>query len=155
MTKLMEQKNKAKIQKYFDGQKNVLAVYLYGSFANGTPTKLSDIDFGIALKKPISASKAFDLQLKYTGEISDLIRKDIKFDYVDAVILNTAPPLLKQQAIINGKLIYTLDDDKRVEFETNVLKEYDDAMHLRETYYYYLQKQAKTGVLGEKYAFKR
>lgn len=144
-----------KLQKYFKTQKNILAVYLYGSFANGLPNKMSDIDFGVVLKEPVDKSKALNLQFKYMGEIYDVVKPYIKVQYADAVVLNTAPPLLKQQSTINGKLIYCSDIDECVKFEVKVLKEYDDAMHLRKTYYYYLNKQAKTGVLGEKYAFKR
>lgn len=144
-----------KLQKYFKTQKNILAVYLYGSFVNGLPNKMSDIDFGIILNKPVSDSQTFDLQLKYMRKLEELLCREIKFKYADAVILNVVSPLLKQQAIVNGQLIYCYNNDKCVEFEVQTLREYDDAMHLRKTYYYYLNKQANTGVLGEKYAFKR
>jgi len=144
-----------KIKKYFANQKNVLAVYLYGSFAQDRAGKMSDIDFGIVMKKPISESKAFDLRIKYMGEIDKLLRHKLSYEYVDAAILNVASPLLKQQVIINGKLIYCADGDKCIKFETNTLKEYDDAMYLRKIYYHYLNKQAKTGVLGERHVFKR
>lgn len=138
--------NKLKI--YFQSQKNILAVYLYGSFANGLPNKMSDIDFGIVLNNPVSNSRAFDLQLKYMGEISDLIREDLKFEYVDAMILNNTSSPLKQQAISTGKLIFSRDEDKRVDFEYFVISEYENFKHLRDIYFKYLFRRVKNNTFG-------
>lgn len=137
-----------KLQKYFKTQKNILAVYLYGSFANGLPNKMSDIDFGIVLREPFNKSKSLDLQLRYMGEISDLIRSDLEFDYVDAVILNNTSPLLKQQAISTGKLLFSCNDEQRINIEVRFLMEYEETSYLREVQKEYLVERIKNGQFG-------
>lgn len=59
-----------KIQRYFAGQKDVLAVYLYGSFAKGTAHKRSDIDFGILFDPPI---KTYHRLGEISNELYDLL----------------------------------------------------------------------------------
>lgn len=137
-----------KLQKYFKTQKNILAVYLYGSFADGQPNKMSDIDFGIVLKEPFNKSKSLDLQLRYMGEIYDVVKPYIKVQYADAVVLNTAPTLLKQQAISTGKLIFSRDENARADFEFYAISEYENFKHLRDVYFKYLFKRAKNNTFG-------
>ncbi|EKD57050.1 MAG: DNA polymerase beta subunit [uncultured bacterium] len=139
-----------KLNKYFKTQKNILAVYLYGSYANGLPNKMSDIDFGIVLNKTISDSRAFNLRLKYMGVLDTLLRKDLKFQYADAVILNNTSPLLKLQAIYFGKLIYSRDDEQRIKLDVKFLQEYEDTLNLREIQNKYLIERVKEGRFGVK-----
>ena len=58
-----------KIQSYFSDEKDVVAVYLFGSYAQGKARRTSDvdIDIGIFEKK----------QIRYLKELGRLLRKDI------------------------------------------------------------------------------
>jgi hypothetical protein len=50
---------------------------------------------------------------------------------IDVVILNTAPPLLKQRAIA-GRVLYCRDELARVRFEVAARREYFDTKPLRD-----------------------
>jgi hypothetical protein len=51
---------------------------------------------------------------------------------VDVVVLNAAPPLLKQRATARGRLLFCRDHAARVRFEVSALREYLDTTRLRE-----------------------
>jgi len=115
-----------KIKRYFKAQGNVLAVYLYGSYATGDETSASDLDLAVILDKQITNKSAFDLRIKYANEISNLVKPS-----VEIIILNNSnSPVLNQQAIA-GQLIFSQDDDKRADFEVRLLREFEETSNLR------------------------
>ena len=63
--------------------------------------------------------------------ISDLMLA-LKRSDIDVVILNAAPPVLKERAISRGRLIYCRDDIGRVRFEVAARREYFDTKPLRD-----------------------
>ena len=88
-----------KIQSYFLNENEVVAVYLFGSYARGKAKRTSDLDIGILLNS--NDSKVFKAeQLRYLKELGRLLRKDIH-----PVILNTAGEMLMQQIFTKGKCI--------------------------------------------------
>ena len=76
-----------KIQSYFSDENDVVAVYLFGSYAQGKARRTSDVDIGIFEKK----------QIRYLKELGRLLRKDIH-----PVILNTAGETLMQTGFIKN-----------------------------------------------------
>lgn len=134
-----------KLNKYFKNQSNILAVYLFGSHATNRAGKLSDLDLGVVLQDKINPSTIMNLRLKFIGEISKLLNDN----NIDIVILNITSPLLQQQAIITGQLIYTSSKEKTCDYEIMTQKTYDDAMYLRNIYYRYLHQKVKTNTMGE------
>ena len=63
--------------------------------------------------------------------ISDLMLALHRPD-IDVVILNSAPPLLKERVISRGRLLYARDEDARVQFEVAARREYFDTQPLRD-----------------------
>jgi predicted nucleotidyltransferase len=63
--------------------------------------------------------------------ISDLMLALRRSD-IDVVILNPAPPVLKERAISRGRVLYCRDERARVQFEVAVRQEYFDTQPLRE-----------------------
>ena len=58
-------------------------------------------------------------------------------------VLNEAPPLLKQEVLSGGKLLYSIDEDQKTKFYINTIREYEDTKHLRKIQYKYLKNRIK------------
>ena len=99
-----------KIQSYFSAKNEVVAVYLFGSFAQGKARRTSDVDIGILLN-----SNDPDLfkknQIRYLKDLGRLLRKDIH-----PVILNTTGEMLMHQIFAKGKCIVDNEHRKHAEF---------------------------------------
>ena len=95
-----------KIKDYFNNKKEVIAVYLFGSYAEGRERDLSDIDVAIILdgRDPAFFHERRDV---YMAELSRILRKDI-----DSVILNSASEALLRQVFLKGKCILVRDKRK-------------------------------------------
>ena len=94
------------IRVYFSYRKEVIAVYLFGSYAKGKERLLSDIDVGILLDKN---DQDFLKKRKkdYVVELGRALRKDIH-----PVILNLAGEELLKQIFSKGKCILINDSRK-------------------------------------------
>jgi predicted nucleotidyltransferase len=103
----------------------VIAAYLFGSQASGATSPLSDIDIAVVLAPDTTSPGTIQATL-----ISDLMLALHRSD-IDVVILNAAPPLLKQRAI-SGRLLYCRDDLARVRFEVAARHEHFDTKPLRD-----------------------
>jgi predicted nucleotidyltransferase len=108
------------------GRYPVVCAYLFGSQATGRITPLSDVDIAVLLEDGLSSPGAVQAAL-----ISDLMLVFRRSD-VDVVVLNGAPPLLKQRATARGRLLFCRDPAARVRFEVSALREYLDTARLRE-----------------------
>jgi len=99
-----------KIRSYFAGKDEVVAVYLFGSHAEGKARRSSDVDIGILLN-PNDSDAFLEKQTEYLKELGRLLRKDIH-----PVILNTAGEMLMQQIFVKGKCILDNEHRKHAEF---------------------------------------
>lgn len=122
----------------------VVGAYFYGSKLTGKSNALSDLDLGVLLADEVSPKKYFRLRL----EIQDALGKILK-EEVDLAILNEASPLLAQNVITKGKLIFCPNKSKTMNFACQTLKKYDDALFLMKTYHQHLKTRASEGRLGE------
>jgi predicted nucleotidyltransferase len=94
---------------------NLAAAYVFGSYARGTPTALSDIDIAVLFRRSVDESRYFDLRLDYLTRIMELLRAE----RVDLVILNNAPLHIAYEAVSKGILIADGDRGYRVAFEVD------------------------------------
>jgi predicted nucleotidyltransferase len=95
----------------------IVAAYLFGSTAKGVASPSSDIDIAVLIR---SGDKISGSDLKFRL-YADLCRT-LKRDDVDLVLLKLSGNLILNDEIVrHGKLLYSTDDDARVEFELNVL----------------------------------
>ncbi len=99
-------------------------VIAFGSQVNGRTTGMSDFDFGVLEKKPLSLSLRTDL----SGYISKKL--NINEDKIDLVDLYTASPMLKFEVARTGKLIEG-DVFDFVRFKVRAMKEYQDTAKFR------------------------
>lgn len=138
---------KAQLQPILAARPEVRLAYLFGSAVYGRMNKLSDIDVAVLVdQEHYEAHKsAFRYEI---GLINDLTGA-LHTDQVDLVILNKAPPLLANQVISQGQLIFCRDERERIAFEVETKKRYLDTKPLRELKRHYLYKRIEEGRFSE------
>lgn len=105
------------ITKYFNTKKEVIAVYLFGSYAAGKEHDSSDVDIGIFLDGRAPDFFA-EKRNEYIVELGRVLRKDI-----DPVILNSASTELLRQVFFKGKCILVKDEKQLVRHKTFIFAE--------------------------------
>jgi predicted nucleotidyltransferase len=103
----------------------VVCAYLFGSRATDETWALSDVDVAVLLSPGVESRGLLRATL-----ISDLMLALDRSD-VDVVVLDDAPPLLKERVISRGRVIYCRDEAARVRFEVAARREYFDTRRLR------------------------
>ncbi len=97
--------------------RRVVAVYLFGSMAEGDATPSSDIDLA-ALLDPSEKSSFFDLRMALYAALS----RALKTNAIDLTILNTLDNLFILDDILRrGRLLYETQSDLRQDFEQRML----------------------------------
>ncbi len=104
----------------------IVFAYLFGSFIDSFPFR--DIDLGVYLKN-ISKRKVFDYQLKLGIDIESKIKIP-----VDVKIINFAP-LYFQYQILQGKLLFTKDEELWADFLDLTVRKYLDFKPLRDEFF--------------------
>jgi predicted nucleotidyltransferase len=117
-------------------REQVIFAYLFGSQASGNIGKLSDVDIAVYFDECISKFAMFNSKLKIMGEFSLVFKRDD----IDVVILNDAYPLLEHRIIKQAKLIFSVNEKKRIDYELRAVMRYLDfkpyiEKHTRETIY--------------------
>ena len=95
----------------------IIAAYLFGSYATNRATEKSDIDIGILYEN----SEKINIVRNVLSVTQDIL----KTDNIDLCLLNSASPIMAFE-IISGKRIVKNDIDKTAEFESLVMREYED-----------------------------
>lgn len=126
-----------KLPAVFEKDPQIVAAYVYGSYATGKTTDLSDIDIAVLLRKKGDWKKQL--------ELIDNIAEALEIDDFDLVILNDCPPYMQYEVIAYGKMIYEKDHDERCDFQVRALQRYFDVKHIYDEYNYYLKKRIKEG----------
>ena len=83
----------------------VVAVYLFGSHAEGRAHRESDLDIGVLLRWDAypSARERFEMRLRLTGELG------VQRMPMDVIILNDAPPILAARIVTEGQRLFCTD----------------------------------------------
>lgn len=77
---------------------NLIALYRFGSYAQGTATPASDVDIAILAHQALLPSALFDLQQR----LAVLLHKE-----VDLIDLHAAPTVLRMQVLSTGECIFS------------------------------------------------
>jgi len=99
-------------------KQGVILAYLFGSQAKGFTHKDSDVDIAVLFDKKINTEKYFDKSLKLTDVFEELFPGKERV----ITVLNEAPPLLKQEVLSGGKLLYSIDEDQKTKFYINTIE---------------------------------
>jgi predicted nucleotidyltransferase len=97
-------------------QEEIIAVYLYGSYAHGRTTPLSDIDIAV-LTHPIEEQRTLWRLEDHWSSLWPSI--------VDLHVLNLAPLTFRYEVITNGNRLWA-DDPKVASIESLILRRYWD-----------------------------
>lgn len=93
----------------------VAAVYLFGSHARGSSTRMSDIDIAVLFHPAIDESRYFELRLDYITRIMEILLTQ----KVDVVVLNDAPLHLAYEIVSRGILLLDRNPRQRTVFEAD------------------------------------
>ena len=92
------------------------AIILFGSFARGTQNQDSDIDIAFKTEKEVSKKELFYLK----QELEDIANRDIDLINLDDEIGDG----FRYEILINGKILYCLDDFKFDLYKLDMFREY-------------------------------
>jgi predicted nucleotidyltransferase len=136
----------SRIRAYLTQQEGLVAAYLFGSMAEETSHRLSDVDVALLLPHNTDREAAFDTRLRIAGELQTLCQRP-----VDVVILNHAPPLLRFQVIQRGRLLMERDVTARCLFAARTMSEYYDAKRYLDYQFSHLMRRIREEGLGGGY----
>ena len=112
----------------------VLFAYLYGSHVKALSHPYSDLDIGIYIED-IDIEACLDLELslalRFDEQLNHRVQSEVR-------ILNHLPLTVKGRILGESRLIYSIDEEQRVTFETRVRRAYFDFLPVihqyRQTY---------------------
>jgi predicted nucleotidyltransferase len=104
----------------------IIAAYLFGSYAKGSPRAGSDLDIAVLVKE--ASLNSFSL-LSFSVLLHRICNRE-----ADVVLLNRAGELLKREVRRTGILVFERDAEARKRFEIMGRKSYEDFLHLHRRY---------------------
>ena len=137
------------IQKFIDNNKDrgeMTAFYLFGSYANGMQTTLSDVDLAVLLDKAVGPEQYLTERLRLMGELSVILGTD----KLELVILNDVPPNLAYRVIKYGELLYVRDEaaSQLIDFKVRTMDRYFDYQPVQRLFSEGLARRTRDGVFG-------
>jgi predicted nucleotidyltransferase len=130
---IMKNKLTEKLTAYFKTNSEIIAVYLFGSYAKGKEHRSSDIDIGILFDTidPVSIKTKTDMVML---DLSRILRKDIH-----PVILNLAGEELLRQVFLKGECILVKSPKKLARYKMIAFSRIADFEHYK--------KQMQSGLI--------
>lgn len=109
-------------------EKDILFAYLYGSFVCSDETPESDVDIGIYLADAnVDAYSCMPERLMI--KLEEAVGRE-----VDVRVLNGRNVVFLHQVLKKGELLFSRDEQKRVEFETTLYDRYLDFKYYLDQY---------------------
>jgi len=106
----------SKIIEIIKSHPNVIAIYLFGSYAKEEAIPLSGIDIADILENPTPESEA---------DIGSLSSPEI-----DVVLFHRLPLHIRYEVLKYGKEIFVRDEEKLLEIKLKVMREYLDTVRM-------------------------
>lgn len=106
----------------FAAKEPIVVAYLFGSYARGEASALSDIDIAILLQPSLDAAARFTLRLRVTEDIKAMLRDQA----IDVMVLNDVPLALSYRVIRDGVVLYCRDEQMRIEWTASTVSRYLD-----------------------------
>ncbi len=120
------EKNKEKLIEFIKKKKNIIAVYLFGSYADNTYNEKSDIDLAVIYSNEVDLSE-------HVSDMVDLERifENTKVDYID---LNQVSLFFRFNILKKGKVIYFDNEDKLYDYVYKTQHQYIEMSYSRQKY---------------------
>ena len=115
-----------RITHYLQKDQSIVFAYLHGSFQSNC---FRDIDIGIYLKKRLTKAQT----VRYELALESQLRAHLPYP-VDVRVLNQAPVSFRFQVIRKGTVLFSKNEDQRVEFECRTFARYHDFEIHRKTF---------------------
>jgi uncharacterized protein len=119
-------------------QSPVLFAYLYGSHAKGKAHPFSDLDVGVYVEE-LERKACLELELSLSLKIDEMLNHHVDSE---VRVLNHLPLTVKGKILMDGKLVYTRDENRRIQFETQVRLAYFDFLPVIQQYQKIFRKKA-------------
>lgn len=110
--------------------RDIVALYLFGSAALNALKSLSDLDFGILFSLELDKRRRFDREL----EIRRVLTEALGTDEIDVVVMNASPPRFSHNIFKEGKLLFCNNPHQLVDFRDQTTMQYLDFRYLRHRY---------------------
>lgn len=130
----------------------VMIAYLYGSVAGGVMLQSSDLDIGLVLDPScaLSAYERMQLELNIAAEIE----RRCNVREADVRSIDIAPITVQGMVVSEGILLYSRDEEFRVQYEVYTRKLYFDFLPvvqmMRTAFFQHLQQEGLvSGKIGE------
>lgn len=127
-------------------REGVVAAMLIGSQARGEAGPLSDVDIAVWHGPGLDAAQRSRLRL----DLIAAAEAALGTDEVDLVMLNGAPPLVRQRAMRDAIRLVERDPDERVRLETRAIIDYCDTVPLRAQLGSALRRRIEEGSYGRR-----
>jgi predicted nucleotidyltransferase len=129
------------------GDRPVMMAYLYGSMADGSTLPSSDVDIGLVLDPNFALSAYEQLQLEF--DIAAEVERRCDIREADVRCLNIAPLTVQGMVLSEGILLYSRDEEFRIQYEVYTRKLYFDFLPvvemMRTAFFERLQEEGLTG----------
>lgn len=102
--------------------REITALYVFGSLSKDDLKPLSDLDFGILLSGKLTKKNRFTKHLNLIGIFGDIFHTD----EIDIVVMNDAPIHFCYNIIRSGKLLLVGNKKELIDFHELVVKRYLD-----------------------------
>lgn len=116
------------LNEYFKKHPEIEVAYIFGSVAQGRTNALSDIDLAVITDNQQIMERKY--RYGHKAEILTDLIKLLKTNNIDLVTLNEADTLLKHRVLHYGKLIYSKNERKRIDFQIDTINKYNDFKQL-------------------------
>jgi predicted nucleotidyltransferase len=131
---------------FFRERPEVVLAYLFGSFVKNTRSYFHDIDVGVFVVPDRLGALDRSFRYGYAADLSSRLANLLKYNAVDLVLLNHAPPLLIRQVIGTGKLVFCRSEEDRIAFEVASLKRHADTAYIRRIKGFYMNQRIQKGL---------
>ncbi len=146
--KFEKEQVKKTLTDFFQKREEVLLAYLFGSVAEDKQNKLSDLDIAVLVEAD-KLDKSDEQPFGYQASIGTDLMGLLHTNAVDVVILNRATPLLAHEVVKYGEVVFSRNEDTRIEFEIRTQHRYLDTKHLREIQDSYFKERVKKGLIAK------
>ncbi len=118
----------ARLKAFSRARRDIIAVYLYGSYANSAARLGSDIDVAVLLSP--SAPDVLKAELELDSKLSAL--PDL--GRVEVAVLNRASITLKAEVLQTGIRVFCRDEESRAAFEFDAIRQWWDYLPWHESF---------------------
>ena len=112
-------------------ERPVMIAYLYGSVVDGTTLPSSDVDIGLVLNPGCALSAYERIQLEFS--IAGEVERRCNLQEADVRSIDVAPLTVQGRVVTEGVLLYSRDEEFRVQYEVYTRKLYFDFLPVVET----------------------